>query len=216
LKCWINAAYPKERLWLHYFWIFVFMFGTVIMYSIIFVFLRARSRKQHLHNPTIHGATPLMILYPAIYVICTSPLAIGRIAALAGANISLEYFCAAGTMIACNGWLDVLLYASTRADIVFSEFPPGEETGIDTFAFMGKARHIGPVTTIEGNANRSISRLGTGRSAGESHENLYGLNQINIKSELTVRSEAKHVRTEERGETTSGNWDLRSVKSANS
>lgn len=215
--CWINAAYQSERLWLHYFWIFIFMFGTVIIYAIIFIFLRARSRIQHLQNPTIHGATPLMILYPAIYVICTSPLAIGRIASLAGNEISLGYFCAAGTMIACNGWLDVLLYASTRADIVFSEFPPGEETGLETFAFMGKGHKLGTVTTIEANGDRTGSRLGVGRRAGESVENLYGLNQIGIKGEVIVTNEVSthNVRLKDRIDSVNGSsWDQASGKSS--
>lgn len=95
-------------------------------------------------------------------------------------------------MIACNGWLDVLLYASTRADIVFSEYPPGEETGLETFAFMGKGHRLGTVTTIE--AGSRIGRRsagggrgsGLGREIGASVENLYGLDQIGIKGEVTV------------------------------
>jgi hypothetical protein len=219
LKCWINDAFQSERLWLHYFWIFIFMFGTIIIYALIFITLHARSRNQHIQSPAIHGATPLMILYPAIYVICTSPLAVGRISALAGNHVSLGYFCAAGTMIACNGWLDVLLYASTRADIVFSEYPPGEETGLETFAFMGKGHKLGTVTTIEAGGDRSSgSRLGMGRRAGESVENLYGLHQIGIKGEVTVSREisSHNVRLKDQVESVNGssNWDQRSGKSS--
>jgi len=150
-------------------------------------------------------------------VICTSPLAIGRIASLAGNEISLGYFCAAGTMIACNGWLDVLLYASTRADIVFSEFPPGEETGLETFAFMGKGHKLGTVTTIEANGDRTGSRLGVGRRAGESVENLYGLNQIGIKGEVIVTNEVSthNVRLKDRIDSVNGSsWDQASGKSS--
>jgi hypothetical protein len=160
-----------------------------------------------------------MILYPAIYVICTSPLAIGRIVTLSGKDVPLGYFCVAGTMIACNGWLDVLLYASTRADIVFSEFPPGEETGLETFAFMGKGHKLGTVTTIHA-GDRTSSRLGTLRRAGESHENLYGLNQIEVKGEVKVTSEISnlpHVRKNDHAESANGSsWDQRSVKSSQS
>ena len=65
-------------------------------------------------------------------------------------------------MIACNGWLDVLLYSSTRSEIVFSETPPGEETGLETFAFMGKGHRLGTTTVIEAVARqdgRTSSRL---------------------------------------------------------
>jgi len=56
---------------------------------------------------------------------------------MAGNTVSLGYFCFAGAMIACNGWLDVLLYSTTRRSIVFSgEAPPSQDTGLETFAFM--------------------------------------------------------------------------------
>lgn len=203
-QCWINSAFQNERLWLHYFWIFVAMFSTALIYTFIVLFLRRHSvTDNHLSNSPstttspLHGATPLMILYPLIYTICTAPLAAGRIYALAGHSVSLGYFCAAGTMIACNGWLDVLLYASTRADIVFSEYPPGQETGIETFAFMGKGGgRMGTVTTIEANSlgetrgrereRCQVSRMGRRSRGGDSVENLYGLGNIGVKGEVTV------------------------------
>jgi hypothetical protein len=165
------------------------MATTILVYTFIFLFLRRLnlSRSQSIASAAGARATPLMILYPLIYTVCTAPLAAGRIYALAGHSVSLGYFCIAGTMIACNGWLDVLLYASTRADIVFSEYPPGEETGLETFAFMGKGHRLGTVTTIEA-GDRGPSRLGRRRSGGPSAsvENLYGLDQIGIKGEVTV------------------------------
>ncbi len=180
------------------------MFSTVLIYLYIFAFLRKKSFSQDeiAKSPTLHGVSPLMVLYPLIYTLCTAPLAAGRIYALAGHQVSLGYYCAAGTMIACNGWLDVILYASTRADIVFSEFPPGHDTGLDTFNFMGKGHSLGTTTTIIGggcaphnrsgsrSASRGASRLtkrgGLGSNSGESVENLYGLGNIAVKDELTV------------------------------
>ena len=176
----------------------------------------------------MHGATPLMVLYPVVYTLCTAPLAAGRIYALAGHDVSLGYFCAAGTMIACNGWLDVLLYASTRADIVFSDYPPGEDTGLETFAFMGKGHRLGTVTTIEAGAHleRGGSRVGFGRrsNGGDSAENLYGMDTIEVKGEVTVSIDVgphglmRHDQTA----TMSGNeplersWDERSTRSGKS
>jgi hypothetical protein len=56
---------------------------------------------------------------------------------MAGNKVPLSYFCFAGVMIASAGWLDVVLYSSTRRAIVFSgEAPPSQDTGIGTFAFM--------------------------------------------------------------------------------
>jgi hypothetical protein len=195
-QCWINDAFSIERLWLHYFWIFTAMFGTILLYGFVFLYVRYSSKTSHISDSKISGVTPLMILYPLIYTVCTAPLAAGRIYALAGHDVSLGYFCAAGTMIACNGWLDVLLYASTRADIVFSEFPPGPETGLDTYTFIGKGNssRLGTVTTIEalGDAHRAGSRLGGSRvrhgprRSGDSSENLYAMDTIAVKGEVTV------------------------------
>ncbi|KAK3370428.1 G protein-coupled glucose receptor regulating Gpa2-domain-containing protein [Podospora didyma] len=80
---------------------------------------------------------PTFLLYPIIYVLCTAPLAAGRIASMAGNDVPLSYFCFAGVMIASAGWLDVALYSTTRRAIVFSgEAPPSQDTGLGTFAFM--------------------------------------------------------------------------------
>lgn len=96
---------------------------------------------------------PTFLLYPLIYVLCTAPLAAGRIASMAGNDVSLAYFCFAGSMIASAGWLDVALYSSTRRAIVFSgEAPPSQDTGIETFAFMRTpvGRKFGNVVIVSG------------------------------------------------------------------
>jgi hypothetical protein len=96
---------------------------------------------------------PTFLLYPLIYVLCTMPLAAGRIASMAGNDVSLGYFCFAGSMIASAGWLDVVLYSTTRRGIVFSgQAPPSQDTGIETFAFMRTppARRFGNVVFVSG------------------------------------------------------------------
>lgn len=168
------------------------MFSSVLIYATIFVYLRTRPRVHNISSSAVHGSAPLMILYPIIYLVCTAPLAIGRIVALAGKEVSLGYFCVAGSMIACNGWLDALLYTTTRADIVFSTYPPSEDIGLDTFAFMGKGHSFGTVTTVEA-GQRGVSRLAGGRRSqgGDSVENLYGLDAIRIEGEVTVSVDNK-------------------------
>lgn len=96
---------------------------------------------------------PTFLLYPLIYVLCTMPLAAGRIASMAGHEVSLSYFCFAGVMIGSAGWLDVALYATTRRSIVFSgEAPPSQDTGLETFAFMRTpvGRKFGNVVFVSG------------------------------------------------------------------
>ena len=114
-------------------------------------------------------------------------------------------------MIACNGWLDVLLYATTRADIVFAAYPPSEDIGLETFEFMGKGHTFGTVTTIEVGP-RGASRLG----GGDSVENLYALDTIKVKGEITVSVErGMRQRTAEHcAAGTESSWDRSSRKSS--
>lgn len=79
---------------------------------------------------------PAFLIYPVIYVLCTMPLAIGRIAAMTGVHVPLEFFCAAGALIVSNGWLDVLLWGTTRHTIVFGRLEDADALGLDTFDFM--------------------------------------------------------------------------------
>lgn len=108
---------------------------------------------------------PTFLLYPLIYVLCTFPLAAGRIASMAGHNVSLGYFCFAGSMIASAGWLDVALYSTTRRSIVFSgEAPPSQDTGLETFAFMRTpaGRQFGNVVYVSGGAEPGEKRRWAG------------------------------------------------------
>lgn len=96
---------------------------------------------------------PTFLLYPLIYVLCTAPLAAGRIASMAGNDVPLSYFCFAGCMIASAGWLDVALYSTTRRSIVFSgEAPPSQDTGLETFTFMRTppGRRLGNIVYVSG------------------------------------------------------------------
>ncbi|TVY47599.1 hypothetical protein LOCC1_G002344, partial [Lachnellula occidentalis] len=222
--CWINNEYSAERLWLHYVWIFICICSTIVIYAFILLWMRRKSLSGEIPSNAAHGASPLMVLYPLIYTICTTPLAAGRVAALAGTDVSLGYFCASGALIACNGWLDVLLYATTRADIVFAVLP-GEETGLETFAFMGKGHNLGNTTTIQAGGSGSRSRL---RSSvdGESMIHLQGMGHIEVKGEVSVVTtdaiQPEHGRREKNismshvAADTSIPWGTRSVKSFDS
>ncbi|KAM0327594.1 hypothetical protein ACHAQA_005887 [Verticillium albo-atrum] len=183
--CWINSAYQEIRLFLHYLWIFMSLGVTSALYILIFLHIRKTSTdeaqlgrhphiKQNLAAPLqrrsilSHASQRTFLLYPFIYVICTTPLAAGRVASMAGARPSLEYFCFAGAMIACNGWLDVLLYATTRRSIVFSDVPPSQDTGLETFAFMRTPpnRRFGNVVFVAGGADNTATDDYRGHSRG--------------------------------------------------
>lgn len=69
------------------------MFGTVVTYILIFLSIQAKSRLRS--HPSFEGgdesnpavlkrAAKYMIIYPVVYVVCTLPLAGGRMASMTG------------------------------------------------------------------------------------------------------------------------------------
>lgn len=124
---------------------------------------------------------------------------------MAGRTVSLQYFCMAGAMIACNGFLDVLLYSLTRRSIVFSEEAPGDDVGLDTFWVLGPpSGGMGTVTTIEagghGARHPSVKQNKGRLSRSASTENLYAANRgldggafSRIKKETTVNVQTETV-----------------------
>lgn len=69
------------------------MFGTVVTYILIFLSIRAKSRtRSNTDFPNEDGSDPAamkraakyMVIYPVVYVVCTLPLAGGRMAGMTG------------------------------------------------------------------------------------------------------------------------------------
>jgi hypothetical protein len=141
------------------------MFGTVTLYTIIYSTLNTRLRPASITSTssfaalscrfpvpdsrTINRAARYMIIYPTIYVLCTLPLAAGRMAAMTGHIIPYWYYCIAGAAITSCGWLDVLLYAFTRRVLIFSDAPPPiDECGIETFGIFHSPEEFWSVRTV--------------------------------------------------------------------
>lgn len=234
----MNAAYQDLRLLLHYLWIFISLGFTSVIYTLIFFHIRKvarespeklalashphikqdfssavnKHRKGGLASSLSYAKQHTFLLYPFIYVVCTTPLAAGRVAAMTGASPSLAYFCLSGAMIACNGWLDVLLYASTRRSILFSDAPPSQDTGIETFAFMRtEARRFGNVVFVSGGAN-------TGRPSEELNDanHLRGKKKLGSLGKLTrLRSEGGQSQVSLRGVDQSANGSVNSGAAGN-
>ncbi|KAL6712355.1 hypothetical protein ACN47E_000232 [Coniothyrium glycines] len=124
--CWVSANFQDERLWLHYLWIFIVEFGTIIIYAHIFVHLRGRIQSI-INNDTskLTRATKFMVMYPMVYVILTLPIAVGRMVAMTGAHMSDEFYCLAGSLLTSCGWIDALLYALTRRVLVSQDLSAG-------------------------------------------------------------------------------------------
>ena len=82
---------------------------------------------------------------------------------MAGREPSLGYFCAAGALVASNGWLDVLLFTTTRRSIIFAHADELgiEDTGVGTFAFM-KPKTFGNTVWVRGGDGEESREQPTG------------------------------------------------------
>lgn len=136
-----------------------------------------------------------MVVYPIVYVICTIPLASARMAAMGGNPPSYARLCLAACMITSNGWLDVLLYTLTRRIMVFSDEPPPDDNGINTFApFWERPRRFGGTWAIEGGTiEHKPSRRGRGFGSlsqsltNDSENDLVGAGSRDIKLITTTQ-----------------------------
>ena len=61
-----------------------------------------------------------MVVYPFAYVALTLPLAAGRVSSMTGKTPPLVYFPIAGALMASCGFIDVILYITTRKALVRS------------------------------------------------------------------------------------------------
>ncbi|KAJ4415064.1 hypothetical protein N0V82_007580 [Gnomoniopsis sp. IMI 355080] len=122
----------------------------------------AEARLQFDHHPAF-------LVYPLIYVVCTLPLAMGRVGTLAGADVPYWYFCMAGALITSNGWLDVLLWGTTRHTIVFGPIDNADALGLETFNFMRTPpeRRYGNIVWVQG-ATDNDSSSGSSSSSSSS------------------------------------------------
>ncbi|KAK2728942.1 integral membrane protein [Colletotrichum kahawae] len=160
------------------------------------------------------GHHPAFLIYPIIYILCTAPLAMGRVITMSGRSVSLEYFCLAGSMIASNGWLDVLLFSTTRHVIIFNASPDYEETGIETFAFMrtpanrrygnmvwvqggdGQTQHVSSGDEGTGGWLRKLFRRGSGRGIKRDGHRRSGAHRSISQESLRRRGATEGIQME--------------------
>jgi hypothetical protein len=171
-------------------------FGNVIIYLTIYTILLTRIRSGYYtvdEAKRVKSISNLMVVYPLVYVVCTIPLASARMAAMTGSPPSLARLCLSGAMITSNGWLDVLLYTLTRRIMIFSDDPPPDNNGFETFSTFWTAppRRFGGECTVSALnvRSRGFSRA-TLPSAGESTDDLCtSMSTKNIK--LVTTTEVK-------------------------
>ncbi|KAL1611513.1 hypothetical protein SLS59_000232 [Nothophoma quercina] len=146
-----------------------FEFGSIFIYAITYTILLHRIRTGYYkpeESKRVRAISNLMVVYPVVYVICTLPLASARMAAMTGNPPSLARLCLSGAMITSNGWLDVLLYTCTRRIMIFSDEPPSDDNGFDTFSpfWHENPTRFGGETTIEALHSKKNRRVAS-RSA---------------------------------------------------
>ena len=178
-QCWVSTEFQPERLWLHYLWIFIVEFGTMAIYGHVFLHLRGRIQGI-VNNDTakLTRATKFMVLYPAVYVVLTLPIAVGRMVVMTGTEEMPDvFFIVSGCLLTSCGWIDALLYALTRRILVsnhLSDAPthatnaahPADAQDFNLLALKKEAAISRTVTIVGGSANR-LSRtldLSRGRS----------------------------------------------------
>ncbi|ORY60254.1 uncharacterized protein BCR38DRAFT_398472 [Pseudomassariella vexata] len=174
--CWINSDYEPSRLWTHYFWILTSIGVTMLLYVwTLFTLWRQKrsSRFLPLRNsaPTsvgkrnASGHHPAFLAYPCLYIICTAPIAVLRVANMAGVKPNTTTYCFVGTLVACNGFFNSILWTAT---ILFSAPQDIRDAGLSEFAFVRTpARPFGNTIWIHGPASKySASAIENGRENG--------------------------------------------------
>lgn len=139
--CWVSREYQNERLWLHYLWIFIVEFGTIIIYAHVFFHLRGRIRSIIANDTSkLTRATKFMVMYPFVYVVLTLPIAVGRMVAMTGTEPPDLFFIVAGCLLTSCGWIDALLYALTRRVLVSGDLSTGNYNRTVTATLTNAAR----------------------------------------------------------------------------
>lgn len=162
LQCWVDEKHEMARLWAHYLWIFLSEFGSIMLYLILFFYLRRKvaasaslSPGQEQHLRRVRRVTGYMVLYPLAYTILSLPLASGRMAFASGQALSISYYCAAGAMISSSGVVDVILYALTRHSLlVNTQSASYHEQTAESAVATGRRRSHLAATTISAAADR--------------------------------------------------------------
>ncbi|KAI2463281.1 G protein-coupled glucose receptor regulating Gpa2-domain-containing protein [Annulohypoxylon bovei var. microspora] len=123
--CWIQSDKEGLRLSLHYIWIFIVEFGSILIYAICFFYLYRFRRREAMMSgrnvDSLRRARAAMLAYAIIYTILSLPLAAGRMASMSNNTPSDGYFLFAGGLFTCSGWVDAVLYTITRRALLSDE-----------------------------------------------------------------------------------------------
>ncbi|KAJ5133135.1 uncharacterized protein N7443_005233 [Penicillium atrosanguineum] len=123
--CWLSPDHENERLWGHYIFIFLAEFLNLILYGLLFTFLRRKMRQakqlrqgQQESLRRLNRVVIYMVIYPLVYLVLSLPLAAGRMATARGTPPGKTYFGVAGCLMSLSGFMDVAVYTLTRRHLI--------------------------------------------------------------------------------------------------
>ncbi|GAA6010104.1 hypothetical protein JCM10207_007560 [Rhodosporidiobolus poonsookiae] len=210
--CWFSNIYQSERLWLHYFWVFLVAFLDLLLYTVMAakIYLQRRA----LGNDQISGSAGIwrvMMLFPLVYVVTILPLSMYRIASMAGHTWPRHYALGAGFVFTLSGFANCTVYALTRSIVSFdslggaigSAFRRGSEavaangqrsTGGGTLSaiasFVPAFFDTSSSSCERGTTRRSGGRLTSGINGGTS---TFALNGIRVDVETDILDATSEV-----------------------
>ena len=187
-------------MWLHYLWIFIIEFGTIAIYGHVFIHLRGRIQSIINNDTTkLTRATKFMVMYPAVYVILTLPIAVGRMVAMTGTLMPDVFFCIAGSLLTSCGWIDALLYTLTRRILVSNEISTAQYTNNRTVVTThttnatrpGDIEHYGLISMDkEAMPARSVTIVGGSNRLSRIVDNRLGRSQTRKEQLHSLREDS--------------------------
>ncbi|KAL2865280.1 protein gprD [Aspergillus lucknowensis] len=186
--CWISPTHEDERLWGHYFWIFLAEFGTVILYGFMFFYLRRRMLQSAKLRPNhqeslkrLNRVVIYMVIYPFAYVLLSLPLAAGRMSSARHVVPSRVYFAVAGSLMALSGLVDAVVYTLTRRQLlVDTELSASDGPHYAAYHEGGTETYRTQITSsASGPAAAGRERKKRGRKGGVGTRLWKGLHTVN-------------------------------------
>lgn len=109
-----------------------------MLYIPIYLSLRRQAHPKTVVLPLDMHHKRAFVLYPVVFVLCTLPMAVGRIVTMSSVDVPAGYYYFAGVLMSANGFFDCVVFGSTRHAIIFgsTEQVNANSMGLETFAFM--------------------------------------------------------------------------------
>ncbi|BGP17540.1 hypothetical protein JCM10213_004082 [Rhodosporidiobolus nylandii] len=204
--CWMNGIYQKERLYLHYLWVFIVAFADLTLYGVMAakIWLQRRAVGNEQVAGT-QGVWRVMMAYPAVYIATILPVSCYRIASMAGHQWPIHYALAAGFIFTLSGTANVVIYSFTRSLVSFDSLGSALRRGSDalqqtrfgtrrlSLASTAIKPHIAPCFTLPswGGGGGGKKSGGSTMSFGKwpsSEPGTYALNGVRVDVDMQVSS----------------------------